>query len=56
MAKYSVIFTGCVEVEDASSEESAIAYVRNYIIDSGILEYEAEKVKDDEEAEDELIL
>ena len=49
MATYIVTFSGSIEVEDESSEESAIAYVKNYNLASGELEFEAEKVEDEEE-------
>ena len=53
MAKYIVTFSGSIEVEDASSEESAISYVQNYTCFVSELEFEAEEV---EEAEDDANL
>lgn len=48
MAKYSVTFSGCIEVEDASSEENAIAHVQNYNLVLDELEFEAKEVEEDE--------
>ena len=50
MAKYIVRFSGEIEVEDESSEASAIAYVQNLNL-SDDLEFEAEEVEDDEDDE-----
>ena len=50
MAKYIVRFSGEIEVEDESSEASAIAYVQNLKL-SDDLEFEAEEVEDDEDDE-----
>ena len=52
MAKYIVTFSGSIEVEDASSEASAIAFIQNLNL-SDDLEFEAEEV---EEAEDDANL
>ena len=49
MATYEVRFSGCIHVEDESSEESAIEYVRKFIINSAELEYEAEKIGEDDD-------
>ena len=46
MAKYIVTFSGSIEVEDESSEASAIAYVQNLNL-SDDLEFEAEEVEED---------
>tara|TARA_Y100000401_G_scaffold47129_1_gene36249 strand:- start:8258 stop:8398 length:141 start_codon:yes stop_codon:yes gene_type:complete len=43
MAKYIVTFSGSIEVEDESSEASAIAYVQNLNL-SDDLEFEAKEV------------
>ena len=51
MATYIVTFSGSIEVEDESSEESAIAYVQNLNL-SDELEFEAEEVEDDEDEDD----
>ena len=50
MATYIVTFMGSIEVEDASSEENAIAYVQNLDL-SDDLGFEAEEVEEDEESE-----
>ena len=46
MATYIVKFSGEIEVEDESSEASAIAYVQNLNL-SDSLEFEAEEIEED---------
>ena len=48
MASYEVTFSGCIHVDDESSE-SAIAHVKNYIIDSEHLEFDAEEIGDEDD-------
>jgi hypothetical protein len=48
MATYIVKFSGSIEVEDESSEESAISYVQNYACFVSELEFEAEKIGDED--------
>lgn len=49
MATYIVTFSGSIEVENASSKESAITYVKTFNLASDELEFEAEEVEDEEE-------
>ena len=48
MATYIVTFMGSIEVEDASSEQSAIAHVQNYNLVLDELEFKAKEVEEDE--------
>jgi hypothetical protein len=49
MATYIVTFSGSIEVEDESSEASAITYVQNNNLALGELEFEAEEVEEEED-------